>query len=185
VNTNERVMAWIMDTYSMHKRHTVTAVVTGKPVEMGGSLGGARRPGGLHAGDPEALKRLRMPIEGPRVAVQGSATSGRSRAAHGGAGLKVVAVSDKSGGVYNPTASGSGSPPALPAEAVRRDYKDAEHITNDQLLTIDCDVLVPAAMENVITSKNAATSRRGSSARAPTARPPPNADKILEENGVS
>ena len=72
VNTNERVMAWIMDTYSMHKRHTVTAVVTGKPVEMGGSLGRREATGrGCMLVTREALKRLRMPIEGTRVAIQG------------------------------------------------------------------------------------------------------------------
>src|SRR6266571_3479426 len=92
VNTNERMMAWIMDTYSMHKRHTVTAVVTGKPIEMGGSLG--RR---------EALKKLRMPVAGTRVAVQGFGNVGSIAAQlMEELGLTIVAVSDKSGAVYNP-----------------------------------------------------------------------------------
>src|SRR6187431_679621 len=104
VNTNERVMAWIMDTYSMHHRHTVTAVVTGKPVEMGGSLGRREATGrGCMLVTREALKRLRMPIEGTRVVVQGFGNVG-SVAAHlmEGLGMKIIAVSDKSGGIYNP-----------------------------------------------------------------------------------
>ena len=104
VNTNERVMAWIMDTYSMHKRHTVTAVVTGKPVEMGGSLGRREATGrGCMLVTREALKRLRMPVAGTRVAVQGFGNVGSIAAQlMEQQGLKVVAVSDKSGGVYNP-----------------------------------------------------------------------------------
>src|ERR671918_403392 len=104
VNTNERVMAWIMDTYSMHKRHTVTAVVTGKPVEMGGSLGRREATGrGCMLVTREALKRLRMPIEGTRVAIQGFGNVGSVAAQlMESLGLIVVAVSDKSGGIYNP-----------------------------------------------------------------------------------
>ena len=104
VNTNERVMAWIMDTYSMHKRHTVTAVVTGKPVEMGGSLGRREATGrGCMLVTREALKRLRMPIEGSRVVVQGFGNVGSVAAQlMENLGMRVVAVSDKSGGIYNP-----------------------------------------------------------------------------------
>ena len=104
VNTNERMMAWIMDTYSMHKRHTVTAVVTGKPVEMGGSLGRREATGrGCMIVTREALKRLGMPIEGTRVAVQGFGNVGSIAAQlMEELGLTIVAVSDKSGGVYNP-----------------------------------------------------------------------------------
>ena len=104
VNTNERVMAWIMDTYSMHKRHTVTAVVTGKPVEMGGSLGRREATGrGCMIVTREALKHLGMPIKGTRVAVQGFGNVARSRrSCMEELGLTVVAVSDKSGGVLQP-----------------------------------------------------------------------------------
>src|SRR5216117_960271 len=104
VNTNERVMAWIMDTYSMHKRHTVTAVVTGKPVEMGGSLGRREATGrGCMIVTREALKRLGMPIAGTRVVVQGFGNVGSVAAdLMEELGLTVVAVSDKSGGIYNP-----------------------------------------------------------------------------------
>src|SRR3954468_24431401 len=104
VNTNERVMAWIMDTYSMQKRHTVTAVVTGKPIDMGGSLGRREAPGrGFLRVTGEALKRLRMPVAGTRVAIQGFGNVGSIAAQlMEELGLSIVAVSDKSGGIYNP-----------------------------------------------------------------------------------
>ena len=104
MNTNERMMAWIMDTYSMHKRHTVTAVVTGKPVEMGGSLGRREATGrGCMLVTREALRKLRMPIAGTRVAVQGFGNVGSIAAKlMEELGLTVVAVSDKSGAIYNP-----------------------------------------------------------------------------------
>ena len=187
VNTNERVMAWIMDTYSMHKRHTVTAVVTGKPIEMGGSLGRREATGrGCMLVTREALKRLRMPIEGTRVAVQGFGNVGSVAAQlMENLGLSVVAVSDKSGGIYNP--KGLKIRDVLQHSRQKRflsDYKEADHITNDQLLTLDCEVLVPAAMENVITSHNAKAIKARiicEGANGPTTA---NADKILEENGV-
>jgi glutamate dehydrogenase (NAD(P)+) len=187
VNTNERVMAWIMDTYSMHKRHTVTAVVTGKPVEMGGSLGRREATGrGCMLVTREALKRLRMPIEGTRVAIQGFGNVGSVAAQlMENLGLMVVAVSDKSGGIYNP--KGLRIRDVLQHYRQRRqlsDYKEAQHITNEELITLDCEVLVPAAMENVITSHNARDIKARiicEGANGPTTA---GADKILEENGV-
>jgi glutamate dehydrogenase (NAD(P)+) len=187
VNTNERVMAWIMDTYSMHKRHTVTSVVTGKPVEMGGSLGRREATGrGCMLVTREALKRLRMPIEGTRVAIQGFGNVGSVAAQlMEQLGLKVVAVSDKSGGIHNP--DGLRIKEVIQHVRQKRflaDYKEADHIGNDQLLTVDCDVLVPAALENVITSKNARNIKARiicEGANGPTTA---NADKILEEKGV-
>ncbi len=100
VNTNERVMAWIMDTYSMHKRHTVTAVVTGKPVEMGGSLGRRDATGrGCLVVTMCALQRKKMKVQGATVAVQGFGNVGSTAARlMAEAGMKIVAVSDKSGG---------------------------------------------------------------------------------------
>ncbi len=187
VNTNERMMAWIMDTYSMHKRHTVTAVVTGKPVEMGGSLGRREATGrGCMIVTREALKRLRMPIGGTRVVVQGFGNVGSITAQlMEELGLTIIAVSDKSGAVYNP----KGLRIREVQQHVRQhrflsEYKEAEHLTNDQLLTLDCDVLVPAAMENVITSQNASAIKARiicEGANGPTTA---GADKILEENGV-
>jgi len=187
VNTNERMMAWIMDTYSMHKRHTVTAVVTGKPVEMGGSLGRREATGrGCMIVTREALKKLRMPIAGTRVAVQGFGNVGSIAAQlMEELGLTVVAVSDKSGGIYN----SKGLRIKEVQEHVRKhrflsEYKEADHLPNDQVLTVDCDVLVPAALENVITSQNARHVKARiicEGANGPTTA---NADKILEEKGV-
>src|SRR4051794_27664034 len=104
VNTNERMMAWIMDTYSMHKRHTVTAVVTGKPIEMGGSLGRREATGrGCMLVTREALRRLGLPLKGTKVAIQGFGNVGSITAQlMEELGLTIVAVSDKSGGIHNP-----------------------------------------------------------------------------------
>ena len=187
VNTNERVMAWVMDTYSMHKRHTVTAVVTGKPIEMGGSLGRREATGrGCTIVTLKALARLGMPVQGARVAVQGFGNVGSITAQLlEQAGCTIVAVSDKTGGIWN--AKGLDVNDVL--AHVRQNkflagYPKAEGITNDELLTLDCEVLVPAALENVITSKNAANIKAKvicEGANGPTTA---NADKILEEKGV-
>src|SRR4026209_1886228 len=187
VNTNERMMAWIMDTYSMHKRHTVTAVVTGKPVEMGGSLGRREATGrGCMLVTRQAVNRLRMPVQGSRVVVQGFGNVGSvSAQLMEQQGMKVLAVSDKSGGIYN--AKGLKIKEVMQHVRQHRflsGYKDAEQITNEQLLTLHCDVLVPAALENVITSHNAADIKARiicEGANGPTTA---GADKILEENGV-
>jgi glutamate dehydrogenase (NAD(P)+) len=187
VNTNERVMAWVMDTYSMHKRHTVTAVVTGKPIEMGGSLGRREAKGrGCTVVTKEALKQLKMPIKGTRVAVQGFGNVGSIAAQlMAQEGMTIVAVSDKSGGTYNP--KGLDLPDVLKhvqAKKLLNAYKNAEHITNDQLLTLDCDVLVPAALENVIDDENARQIKARiicEGANGPTTAA---ADKILNEKGI-
>src|SRR5256712_748029 len=158
VNTNERVMAWIMDTYSMHKRHTVTAVVTGKPVEMGGSLGRREATGrGCTFVKREALAKLGMSFTGARIAVQGFGNVGSISARMlAEQGMKILAVSDKEGGIYNP--KGLDVQELLKWVKERRQlagYTKGETISHEQVLTVDCDVLVPAATENVITSKNA------------------------------
>jgi len=187
VNTNERMMAWIMDTYSMHKRHTVTAVVTGKPVEMGGSLGRREATGrGCMIVTREALRKLGLPVQGTRVVVQGFGNVGSIAAQlMEEQGMMVVAVSDKSGGIYNP--KGLRIMELLQHVRQRRflrEYREAEYLTNDQLLTLPCDVLVPAAMENVITSQNAGDVKARvicEGANGPTTAA---ADRILEEKGV-
>jgi glutamate dehydrogenase (NAD(P)+) len=187
VNTNERVMAWIMDTYSMHKQHTVTAVVTGKPVEMGGSLGRREATGrGCMFVTKEALAHLGMTVKGTTVAVQGFGNVGSITAQLlSREGCRIVAVSDRTGGIHNPA--------GLDVEDVinwvkhhktLEGYAKAEAITNDELLLLDVDVLVPAALENVITSKNAAKVRAKiicEGANGPTSAA---ADAILEEKGV-
>ncbi len=187
VNTNERVMAWVMDTYSMHKRHTVTAVVTGKPVEMGGSLGRREATGrGCMIVTRKALARLGLPLQGARVAVQGFGNVGSIAALLlAEQGATIVAVSDKSGGIYNPRGLDLADVQAwVRQNKLLAGYPKAEGITNEALLTVDCDVLLPAALENVITSKNAANVKAKiicEGANGPTTA---NADKILEEKGI-
>ncbi|MFI5279736.1 MAG: Glu/Leu/Phe/Val dehydrogenase [Gemmatimonadales bacterium] len=187
VNTNERIMAWVMDTYSMQMRHTVTAVVTGKPIEMGGSQGRREATGrGCMIVTQEALRHLGLPATGARVAVQGFGNVGSVSAdlLHR-AGFSVVAVSDVQGGIYNE--KGLDIPDVLAWRSKNRylsGYKNAQAITNDQLLALDCEVLVPAAMENVITAKNAEKIRAKvivEGANGPTASA---ADEILDRKGV-
>src|SRR5262249_28400400 len=157
--TNERVMAWIMDTYSMHTRHSVTAVVTGKPVEMGGSLGRRDATGrGCMLVTKEALNHLKMPVKGTRVAVQGvgnvGATAARLMAQEG---MVIIAISDNSAAVYNKKGIDVNAALAWTKEhRYLKGFTGGETISGDDLLTVDCDVLVPAAVENVITHHNAA-----------------------------
>jgi glutamate dehydrogenase (NAD(P)+) len=187
VNTNERVMAWIMDTYSMHKRHTVTAVVTGKPVEMGGSLGRREATGrGCMFVTRDALAKLGMSLKGARVAVQGFGNVGSVAAdMMNREGATIVAVSDKSGGLINP--KGLDVADLLKWVRERRQlagYPKADPISNDELLLCDCDVLVPAALENVITRKNAPHIKAKvicEGANGPTTAA---ADRVLEDKGI-
>ena len=187
VNTNERVMAWVMDTYSMRMGHTVTAVVTGKPVEMGGSLGRREATGrGCTIVTKEALKHLGMPIRGTTVAVQGFGNVGSVAAQLlSQEGCKIVAVSDKTGGYYNE--KGIDVEAALAHVRKTRHlegFAGAQAISNDDLLTLDVDVLLPAALENVVTSKNAGKIRAKiicEGANGPTTAA---ADNILDEKGV-
>ena len=187
VNTNERVMAWIMDTYSMHKRHTVTAVVTGKPVEMGGSLGRREATGrGCLFVTREALGKLGMSLKGARVAVQGFGNVGSVTAdLMSKEGAIIVAVGDKSGGLANP--KGLEVADLIKWVRERRQlagYPKADPISNDDLLLSDCDVLVPAALENVITRKNAPHIKAKiicEGANGPTTAA---ADKVLEDKGI-
>src|SRR5689334_2793991 len=156
VNTNERVMAWIMDTYSMHKRHTVTAVVTGKPVAMGGSLGRKDATGrGCLVVTKRALQRRKMKVAGATVAVQGFGNVGSTAARLMQAeGMKIIAVSDKSGGIHNPKGLNIADVQEwIKKHRVLEGYPKGTPISNEDLLTLKCDVLVPAALENVITSK--------------------------------
>jgi glutamate dehydrogenase (NAD(P)+) len=180
-------MAWIMDTYSMHKRHTVTAVVTGKPVEMGGSLGRREATGrGCMFVTRDALAKLGLSLKGARVAVQGFGNVGSVAAdMMSKEGATIVAVSDKSGGLIDP--KGLDVADLLKWVRERRQlagYPKADAITNDELLLCDCDVLVPAALENVITRKNAPHIKAKlicEGANGPTTAA---ADKILEDKGI-
>ena len=187
VNTNERVMAWVMDTYSMRMGHTVTAVVTGKPVEMGGSLGRREATGrGCMIVTKEALRHLGVPIQGTTVAVQGFGNVGSVAAQLlSKEGCRIVAISDKTGGYYNEKGIDIDGALAHVRKAKHLEgFAGATPITNEELLTLDVDVLVPAALENVITSKNAAKVRAKiicEGANGPTTA---NADNILEEKGI-
>jgi glutamate dehydrogenase (NAD(P)+) len=187
VNTNERVMAWVMDTYSMHMRHTVTAVVTGKPIEMGGSLGRREATGrGCMIVTKQALKHLGMRTQGTTVAVQGFGNVGSVAAELlQREGCKIVAISDRTGGYYN--ANGVDIEGAI--KHVRRvrsleGFTGGDQISNEDLLMADVDVLLPAALENVITSRNAPKIRAKiicEGANGPTSA---TADSILDEKGV-
>ena len=187
VNTNERVMAWVMDTYSMHMRHTVTAVVTGKPVEMGGSLGRREATGrGCMLVTKEALRHLGMDVRGTTVAVQGFGNVGSVAAdLLVKEGCKVVAIGDRSGAIYNK--DGIDIPGAIAHVKQQRSlegFAGGDRISNDELLLLDVDVLLPAALENVITRKNAPKIRAKivcEGANGPTTAA---ADSILEEKGV-
>ena len=187
VNTNERVMAWIMDTYSMHVGHTTTAVVTGKPVEMGGSLGRREATGrGCMIVTREALAHLGMPVVGTTVAVQGFGNVGSVAAQLlQREGCKIVAIGDRSVSIYDP--NGIDVDDAIAHVKKNRSldgYNRGEVISGADLLTLDVDVLLPAALENVITTKNAGQVRARiicEGANGPTTAA---ADSILEENGV-
>jgi len=158
INTDEQIMAWIMDTYSMHVRHTVTAVVTGKPLQLGGSHGRTEATGrGLMIVCEEALKKLRMDRNQTRVVIQGfgNVGSNAARLMHR-RGYKVVGLSTSTGGLYNRN--------GIDIDALWIYYKrnntlmgfpTAEATDCAELLVADCDILIPAAVENQITSRNA------------------------------
>ncbi len=187
MNTNEQTMAWIMDTYSMHARHTVNAVVTGKPVELGGSRGRREATGrGLLFVINEAIKKFKLSPPGTRVVVQGSGNVGGigARLLYE-AGYKVVAISDIYGGIYNP--EGIDIPAALAhlhATRSLQEFPGVEQVSNAELLELDCDVLAPCATENQITSENADRVKckiLAEGANGPTTAA---ADEILHRKGV-
>jgi glutamate dehydrogenase (NAD(P)+) len=187
VNTDDRVMGWLMDTYSMQHGFSVPAVVTGKPVSIGGSRGRAKATGrGIVFVTREALKTCGIPIEGARVAVQGFGKVGSAFAELiEELGAKVVAASDVSGGIYN---SGGLAVGDLVAHVDRtgliEGFDGGEPITNEELLAMDCEVLVPAALENVLTEDNAfdvSAKMVVEGANGPTT---PEANRILLDRGI-
>jgi glutamate dehydrogenase (NAD(P)+) len=158
MNTNAQTMAWIMDTYSMHMRHTVTAVVTGKPLNLGGSRGRPEATGrGCMMVTQQALRRFGLEPSNTRVVIQGFGNvGGMSAKLMSRAGFKIVCVIEYDGAVYNPK--------GINVQALMEHRKDtgsitgfheAEDIDLDEALFLDCEVLLPAAKENVITSANA------------------------------
>ncbi|MEP6947023.1 MAG: Glu/Leu/Phe/Val dehydrogenase [Acidobacteriota bacterium] len=187
MNTNEQTMAWIMDTYSMHARHTVTGVVTGKPVALGGSLGRREATGrGVLFCINEAIKRFNLKREDTTVVVQGSGNVGGIGAQLiYEAGYKVVGISDVGGGIYN--AKGLNIPHVLDYLKENRSldgYPDVERVDNKALLELECDVLAPCATENQITSENADRINCKILAEGANGPTTPKADKILHEKGI-
>jgi glutamate dehydrogenase (NAD(P)+) len=187
VNTTPQIMAWIMDTYSMHRGHRVPAVVTGKPVAVGGSLGRVEATGrGVMVATREALARLGRPLIGARVAVQGFGNVGSVSATllHD-MGARIVAVSDSNGGTLNPHGL---DPRALlrhKREAGRlSNYSGGEPIDNAALLAADCDILIPAALEQQITEANAAQVRARLIVEGANGPSTPEADAVLAARGI-
>jgi glutamate dehydrogenase/leucine dehydrogenase len=187
VYTNPQIMAWIMDTYSIVKGHSVLGVVTGKPVSIGGSLGRNEATGrGTAITALEACKHLGIKPDRSRLAVQGFGNAGSVAARLlAEAGFKVIAVSDSRGGIFNDKGLDVGKLIKLKQQKGSVvDYRDGDKITNEQLLELDVELLVPAALENVITDENAANIRAKVIAEAANGPTTPKADKILEEKGV-
>jgi len=187
VNTNSQTMAWMMDTYSMHAGHTVPAVVTGKPLSIGGSEGRneATARGAVYT-IIEAAKHLGLDLEGARVVVQGFGNAGMfSAKLMAEIGATVIAVSDTTGAIFN----SKGLDPNK-VDAYKREngtvvgFAGAERITNAQLLELDCDILIPAAIENQIGEHNAPKIKAKIVAEAANGPTSPEADRILFDRGV-
>jgi len=185
--TNEQVMAWIMDTYSMQKGMTVPGVVTGKPLLLGGSLGRTEATGrGVYYVLLEAARELKLDLQGATVAVQGFGNVGSVAARllyeHGS---KVVAVSGSKGGLYNPKGLDIS---ALLRHAEAKEplmaFQGGDPISNEELLELSCDILIPAALEEQITEKNADRIKAKVLAEGANAPTTPEADKILIDRGV-
>ena len=187
VNTNAQIMSWMMDTYSMNTGATATGVVTGKPIDLGGSLGRVEATGrGVFTVGVEAAKLIGLPVQGARVAVQGfgnvGGTAGRLFVE---AGAQLVAVQDHTGSIYNPL----GMDAAALQEHVRehggvKGFPGAEAIDTDAFWSVDCDILIPAALEGQINKDNAERIKARmviEGANGPTT---PEADDILHDKGV-
>jgi len=182
VNTNSQVMAWIMDTYSMHEGYSIPAVVTGKPLSIGGSEGrNDATATGVLIVTRQVAKRIGMPLKGARVSIQGYGNAGSiaARLFHN-EGCKVVAVSDTSGGIYNE----SGLDPAIVLRYKQErgnvsSYPQAQHISVQEVLEVPCEILVPAATEGVITGENADRLQAFIIAEAANGPTTPEADQIL------
>lgn len=192
VGTDEQTMAWMMDTYSTHRGYTVTGVVTGKPISIGGSLGrGGATSRGVMVTAFAALREHGVSPIGRRVAVQGFGKVGGLAAQYfHDAGCTVVAVSDVAGGVYDP----QGLDPAALSRWVRGGdgpvagsvvgFPGTDRLTNDELIALDVDVLVPAALEGAVHAGNAGAVRARFIVEGANGPLTPEADAVLEGNGV-
>jgi len=187
MNTNEQVMAWIMDTYSMHMRRTETAVVTGKPLIIGGSLGRREATGrGCMIVTLAAMEKKKIPVKGSTVVVQGfgnvGSVSAQLLSEHG---CTVTGISDVTGGYYNK--KGINIPQALEYAAKHKSlkgFKGGDKITQEELLELPCDVLVPAAREQQITAKNARKIRAKIICEGANGPTHADADPILQDKGI-
>jgi glutamate dehydrogenase (NAD(P)+) len=186
LGTNEQIMGWMMDTYSTHVGHLEPAVVTGKPLSLGGSQGRREATGAGVAYLVKAyLSDFGIPIHEAAVAIQGFGNVGSEAArALAAYGAKIIAISDYTGGIYN--ARGIDITSALEYLRYARtlhDFHGGEPITNEQLLELDCTVLIPAALERVITADNAPKLRCRILAEAANGPTTNDADKIIEQRG--
>jgi glutamate dehydrogenase (NAD(P)+) len=187
VNTNAQVMAWIMDTYSMHQGYTVPGVVTGKPISLGGSEGRneATARGCVYT-IVEAARHLDIDLENTTVAVQGFGNAGSIAARLMTVlGSKVVAVSDSTGGIHDPNGLDVARVTNWKKEhGTVQGFPGATDISNAQVLEVECDILIPAALENQITERNAGRIKAKVVAEAANGPTTPDADVILARNGV-
>jgi glutamate dehydrogenase/leucine dehydrogenase len=187
VYTNPQVMAWIMDTYSMTKGFPIPGVVTGKPISLGGSLGRNEATGrGVFYTTASSCERLGIPLKGARVAVQGFGNVGSITAlVFHNAEARVIAASDVRGAVFHERGL------HIPSLIAYRDrtgsvvgFPESEPIERDELLALECEILVPAALENAITEENAWRVRARILAEGANGPVTPEADRVLEEKGV-
>jgi glutamate dehydrogenase (NAD(P)+) len=187
VNTNAQTMAWIMDTYSMHQGYTIPGIVTGKPIAVGGSLG---RNEATARGTVFTLQQcsiaLKVPLPGARVAVQGYGNAGSIAASLLAAeGSVIVAVSDSTGGIANPKGLDPAKVSAWKQEhGTVVGFPGSEEISNADVLETECEILVPAALENQITRHNAHRIKAKIVAEAANGPTTPEADEILHDHGV-
>src|SRR5579863_2755206 len=187
VYTNPQTMAWIMDTYSMTKGYAIPGVVTGKPLSLGGSLGRNEATGrGVFNTIQCACEHLKLALKGATVVVQGFGNAGSIAAQLlEEAGARVIAVSDSNSGVYN--RNGLDIPALMHLKALTgkvEGFPESEPISPAELLALDCDILVPAALENAVTAENAPRVRAKIVAEAANGPLTPAADRILESKGA-
>jgi len=188
VYTNPQVMAWIMDTYSMLKGYSVPGVVTGKPLELGGSVGRFEATGkGVLMAVQKVAEHLNLSIKGARVVVQGCGNVGGTAARYfSRAGARVIAISDSKGGLYN--SKGLDIKRTLDCKSrytcLMKEKVEAEVISNKDLLELECDILVPAALGNQITAENAPRLKCRLVAEGANGPTEPEADEILVDKGI-
>jgi glutamate dehydrogenase (NAD(P)+) len=190
MGTDEQVMAWVMDTYSQHKGHAVPGVVTGKPVAIGGTVGRREATGrGVVYTIVEAAKHLNMDLRASTAAVQGFGNVGSVAAKElADVGVKIIAISDKTGGIHDP----KGLPIQSVLDYVTKKSKNftlegcphGERVTNAELLELQCDILVPAALGMQITAQNAPNLKCRLLAEGANGPTTIDADRVLRDKGI-